>query len=188
MPRHAAPPRTHVLGERSAAFRREFFPEATVEEWNDWRWQLRHRIKDIAGLRRIVKLSVDEEEAVIRMGGGLPVGITPYYAALMNPDDPADPIRVTMIPVTGEFIRTPGEADDPLAEDSHMPVEGLVHRYPDRVLFLVTNFCATYCRLHGHGRPDRRVPFQHSPVSNRDRLHRRASGNPRRPPLRRRSA
>lgn len=146
VPTRRTAPRTHVISERSAAFRRELFSEATTEEWNDWRWQLRHRIKDIAGLRRVVKLSVDEEEAVLRMGGGLPVGITPYYAALMNPDDPADPIRVTMIPVTGEFIRTPGEADDPLAEDTHMPVEGLVHRYPDRVLFLVTNFCATYCR------------------------------------------
>jgi lysine 2,3-aminomutase len=118
----------------------------TRSEWNDWRWQLRLRIRDHKNLARIIRLSVDEEQAVLRLGGHLPVGITPYYASLLNPDDPYDGLRRTMIPITGEFVHTLGEADDPLAEDSHMPVPGLVHRYPDRVLFLVTNFCATYCR------------------------------------------
>ena len=83
---------------------------------------------------------------MIRIGGHLPVGITPYYAALMDRTDPMEPIRRTMIPVESEFVMTRGEADDPLAEDSHMPVPGLVHRYPDRVLFLVTDRCAAYCR------------------------------------------
>jgi lysine 2,3-aminomutase len=100
----------------------------------------------LAGLQRLVKLTDDEAEAVSRMGGHLPVGITPYYAALIDPFDPFDPTRKQMVPVTGEFTQAPGEADDPLAEDEFMPVPGLVHRYPDRVLFLVTNFCATYCR------------------------------------------
>jgi len=135
-----------VLSPRSEQFRRRLYPKVVRSEWNDWRWQLRLRIRDVAGLRRCVRLSLDEEEAVLRLGGHLPVGITPYYAALLAPDDPYDPLRKMMIPTTGEFIATPGEADDPLAEDSHMPVPGLVHRYPDRVLFLVTNFCATYCR------------------------------------------
>jgi lysine 2,3-aminomutase len=135
-----------VISPRSEQFRRHTFAKVTRSEWNDWRWQLRLRIRNVAGLRRIVRLSVDEEEAVLRLGDHLPVGITPYYAALLNPDDPYDPLRKTMIPTTGEFVHTVGEADDPLAEDSHMPVPGLVHRYPDRVLFLVTNFCATYCR------------------------------------------
>ena len=76
----------------------------------------------------------------------MPVGITPHYAALIDPGNPADPLRKMMIPVATEFVQTPGEADDPLGEDGHMVVPGLVHRYPDRVLFLVTNFCATYCR------------------------------------------
>ena len=137
---------THVIGTRSDEFRRRLFPEATVEEWNDWRWQLRHRIRDVQGLQRVVRLSGDEERAMLQLGGHLPVGVTPYYAALMGPDDPTDPMRRQMIPVTNEFATTEGEADDPLAEDSFMPVPGLVHRYPDRVLFLVTNFCATYCR------------------------------------------
>jgi lysine 2,3-aminomutase len=94
----------------------------------------------------VFRLSDEERAAVFQMGGGLPLGITPYYASLMDPDDPNHPTRRTMIPLPGEFIQSPGEADDPLGEDHDSPVPGLVHRYPDRVLFLVTNFCATYCR------------------------------------------
>lgn len=78
--------------------------------------------------------------------GSLPVGITPYYASLMGRDDPAEPLRRTHIPVGAEFLRMPGEADDPLGEDHDTATPGLVHRYPDRVLFLVTGFCSTYCR------------------------------------------
>jgi len=135
-----------AISSRSDVFRRRHFPEATRHDWNDWRWQLRQRIRKLDQLARIIRLSVDEKEAMLRLGGHLPVGITPYYAALMHPHDPDDPVRRMMVPVTSEFVHTPGEDDDPLAEDSHMPVPGLVHRYPDRVLFLVTNFCATYCR------------------------------------------
>jgi lysine 2,3-aminomutase len=135
-----------VIGPRTERFRQRFFGDSTRAEWNDWRWQLRSRIRDLRGLQAILSLTPDEEEAVAKLGGHLPVGITPYYASLMNLDDPADPIRKTMVPVANEFVSTPGEADDPLAEDEFMPVPGLVHRYPDRVLFLVTNFCATYCR------------------------------------------
>ncbi|MCB9858450.1 MAG: KamA family radical SAM protein [Phycisphaerales bacterium] len=134
------------------AFRREFFRDSTVDEWSDWNWQLRKRIRDLAGLERIFGLTDEERAAVQATGGHLPVGITPYYASLIDRNDPADPIRRTMIPLAGEFQTGPGEADDPLAEDSFMPVPGLVHRYPDRVLFLVTNFCATYCRYCTRGR------------------------------------
>ena len=136
----------HIISPNCVWFRRRFFPEATRADWNDWRWQLRNRVRDVSLLGRIVRLSVDEERALLCLGGRLPVGITPYYLSQIDPDNPDDPLRKTMIPLTGEFERAPGEADDPLAEDSHMPVPGLVHRYPDRVLFLVTNFCATYCR------------------------------------------
>jgi len=135
-----------VIGPQSAEFRRRHFPEATETEWSDWRWQLRHRIRDLDGLQRVIRMTEDEETAMTRLGGHLPVGITPYYMALIQPDDPRDPMRKQMVPVMNEFMPTPGEADDPLAEDAFMPVPGLVHRYPDRVLFLVTNFCATYCR------------------------------------------
>ena len=135
-----------VVSERTREFRARFYPETSDSDWNDWRWQLRHRIRDVDGLQRLFALSESERKTVDRIGGRLPVGITPYYASLMDPQDPFEPIRRTMIPVGGELVRGRGEADDPLGEDDDSPVPGLVHRYPDRVLFLVTNFCATYCR------------------------------------------
>lgn len=132
--------------ERSRRFRRRFFPEASAAEWNDWRWQLQNRIRDLAGLARIIQLSEDERSAVARHTGPLPVGITPYYASLISETDPEQPIRRTHIPVNGEYVQGRGEADDPLGEDKSTPVPGVVHRYPDRVLFLSTGFCSTYCR------------------------------------------
>ena len=128
------------------AFRKRFYPEATQAEWNDWRWQLRRRIKDLGELARIIRLSPDEEQAIRQHTGSLPVGITPYYAHLLSETDPAQGIRRTHVPVPGEYFRAPGEADDPLGEDHDAAVPGLVHRYPDRVLFLATGFCSTYCR------------------------------------------
>ncbi len=132
--------------DRSRAFRRRFFPDASQSDWNDWRWQLQHRIRDLRTLAKFIQLSPDEHEAVARHTGPLPVGITPYYASLMSETDAAQPLRRTHIPVNGEYLRTPGEADDPLGEDHDSAVPGLVHRYPDRVLFLATGFCSTYCR------------------------------------------
>ncbi len=132
--------------ERARAFRRRHFPDASSDEWNDWRWQLRHRIRDLGGLTRIFRLSDDERAAVTRHQGPLPVGITPYYASLFSADDPQQALRRTHIPVGDEYLRLSGESDDPLGEDHDAAVPGLVHRYPDRVLFLTTGFCSTYCR------------------------------------------
>lgn len=140
----AAP--THVIGERSAAYRAKFHPDATDAEWNDWKWQLRHRVRDLEGLERVFQLTEEERETVRKLGDRLPVGITPYYAAQCDPTNPRDPLRLTMVPLAGELEQGRGEEDDPLGEDGHMAVPGLVHRYPDRVLFLVSTFCATYCR------------------------------------------
>ncbi len=134
------------IGAKTEFFRRRFFPDTTRSDWNDWRWQLRNRIRTIKTLENIFALSEDERSAVLRHTGALPVGITPYYASLMDTADPQDPLRRTHIPVNGEYIKTPGEADDPLGEDHDMAAPGLVHRYPDRVLFLATGFCSTYCR------------------------------------------
>jgi lysine 2,3-aminomutase len=131
---------------QSRRFQQRFFPDATPAQWNDWRWQVRHRIRDLAELERIVPLTDDERGVIEQIGGRLPVGITPYYASIMDLEDPADPVRVTLVPQGAELLRGPGEADDPLGEDHDSVVPGLVHRYPDRVLFLVTNFCAVYCR------------------------------------------
>lgn len=133
-------------GPEARAFRRRLFPDATPQDWNDWRWQARNRLRTLADLERTFRLTPDERAAVGRHQGALPVGITPYYASLMGRDDPAEPLRRTHIPVGDEYLRSPGEYDDPLGEDAHAPAPGLVHRYPDRVLFLATAFCSTYCR------------------------------------------
>jgi lysine 2,3-aminomutase len=135
-----------TISAASRVFWKRFFPEASRREWNDWRWQLRNRIKDLTALERLMRLTHDERSAILRHRGALPVGISPYYASLLDPRDASQPLRRTVVPVNGEYIRLPGEANDPLGEDAHSPVPGLVHRYPDRVLFLVTGFCAVYCR------------------------------------------
>lgn len=137
---------THVISPRTREFINRAFPGVNDAQWNDWKWQLRNRLRDLPTLEKAFTLSDDERATVRNLDGHLPVGITPYYASLIDPDDPMDPIRRTMIPVRDETFTGPGEDADPLAEDADMPVPGLVHRYPDRVLFLVTSFCATYCR------------------------------------------
>jgi lysine 2,3-aminomutase len=134
------------VGKQARAFQKRFFPEASAADWSDWRWQLRSRIRSLAMLERAFRLSADERDAIERHKGSLPVGITPYYASLLDRENPEDGLRRTHIPVGQEYLRTPGEADDPLGEDHDAAVPGLVHRYPDRVLFLATGFCSTYCR------------------------------------------
>ncbi|GIW90369.1 MAG: L-lysine 2,3-aminomutase [Pirellulaceae bacterium] len=142
---------------RARAFRKRFFPDATESDWNDWRWQARNRIRLLKQVEVMLRLSVEERRALEQGGAMLPVGITPYYMSLLDPEDPQQPLRKTVIPTVHEFVRAPGEADDPLSEDAHSPVPGLVHRYPDRVLLLALDFCSTYCRyctrsrVVGHG-------------------------------------
>jgi lysine 2,3-aminomutase len=105
----------------------------------------------------MIRLSEDERGVMERHGGSLPLAITPYYASLLDGEDALQPVRRTVVPVGGEDLRSAGEEEDPLGEDRDSPVPGLVHRYPDRVLFLVTGFCSTYCRyctrsrMVGHG-------------------------------------
>ena len=116
------------------------------EQWNDWRWQLTHRLSTAEELARVIRLT-PEEEAGLSVPGHFRVEVTPYFASLMDPDDPHCPIRRQVIPTGRELLVGAGEASDSLAEDSHSPVPGLVHRYPDRVLMLVTTQCASYCRF-----------------------------------------
>jgi lysine 2,3-aminomutase len=117
---------------RTRAFRRRHFPEVSNRDWNDWRWQTRHRIRTLAQLEKMLRLSAEEREALVQGGTMLPVGISPYYMSLLDGEDALQPLRRTVVPTLNEFVRTEGEADDPLGEDSHSPVPGLVHRYPDR--------------------------------------------------------
>jgi lysine 2,3-aminomutase len=142
---------------RISAFRRAFFPAATDKEWTDWQWQIRNRIRQLDQLERMLTLSAAERTAVEMSPSKLPVGITPYFMSLLSRDDPNDALRRTVVPTVAEFTHAPEEADDPLGEDEQSPVPGLVHRYPDRVLLLVLDFCSTYCRyctrsrVVGHG-------------------------------------
>lgn len=131
--------------DSSHHFRQEFFPHASREDWNCWRWQMRNRLNTVAELSQIFDLTTAERQALAFPGRPFPVSITPYYASLIE-NRPDDPLRKTMIPVGDEFIRGPGEFSDPLGEDPNSPVPGLVHRYPDRVLFLMTDHCPVYCR------------------------------------------
>lgn len=135
-----------TVSRRSRAFKNTFYPRANLSDWNDWRWQNRNRISTLEELARVVTLTQEEIEAIRRHQGALPVGITPYYASLLDAGNPQQGLRKTVIPVSGESVHTPDEADDPLGEDHDSPVPGLVHRYPDRALLLVTGFCSVYCR------------------------------------------
>ena len=131
---------------RSRIFRTRHYPEITRMEWFDWHWQLRNAIRDVDTLSQILNLSDNERQAMMHHSGALPVSITPYYASLLDPDDSSDPLRRCVVPVVDECLHTTGEDEDPLCEDVDSPVPGIIHRYPDRVLFLVTDTCSTYCR------------------------------------------
>jgi len=118
-------------------------PEAL---WNDWHWQQRERITRLEQLEPVLRLTDDERRAVVESEAEFRMGITPYYAGLMDPDDPTCPIRLQSVPTMGELTIAPSDLEDPLAEERDMPVPGITHRYPDRVLFYTTHNCPVYCR------------------------------------------
>lgn len=126
--------------------RKEFFPEVTDEQWNDWHWQVKNRIETLDQLKRYITLTKDEEEGVRESLKSIRMAITPYYLSLIDPDNPHCPIRKQSVPSIEELYRSPADLVDPLHEDGDAPVPGLTHRYPDRVLFLITDQCAMYCR------------------------------------------
>lgn len=119
---------------------------ATETEWCDPVWQLRHSFCTAEQLRSVLSLTPEEEEALQQAGHRLAVRVTPYFLSLIDPQNPRDPLRLQVIPRGGELLRYPEEMEDPCGEDQDMRVPGLVHRYPDRVLLLCTDRCATYCR------------------------------------------
>ncbi|MFZ6020532.1 MAG: lysine 2,3-aminomutase [Chloroflexota bacterium] len=121
------------------------YADVPDEKWNDWRWQLSNRLNTVEDFEKLFKLT-DSEIKALNTQGLFRVEITPYFASLINPDDPNDPIRLQVIPKAEEIVPFTGMMEDSLAEDRHSPVPGLVHRYPDRVLMLVTTQCASYCR------------------------------------------
>jgi lysine 2,3-aminomutase len=123
-----------------------FWPDVLPALWNDWKWQLKNRVTTLPAVERHLRLSRDERAGILLSGNKLALAVTPHFFNLIEPDNPECPIRRQVIPQIEETVRSPLEMADPCGEDSHMPVPGLVHRYPDRVLFLVTDRCASYCR------------------------------------------
>ena len=121
------------------------YQDVPDEKWNDWRWQLSRRLNSVEDFEKVITLTESERKA-LNAQGLFRVEITPYFVSLIDPDDPMDPVRRQVIPTAGEILPFTGMMEDSLAEDRHSPVPGLVHRYPDRVLMLVTTQCASYCR------------------------------------------
>jgi lysine 2,3-aminomutase len=115
-------------------------------DWEDWHWQIKNRICTKDALSQVIKFTAEEEKGIDKAKDRLSMAITPYWATLMDPEDPNCPIRRQAVPVAQEFVVAPHEMTDPCAEDRDSPAPHLVHRYPDRVLLLSTDHCAMYCR------------------------------------------
>ena len=126
--------------------RKELFPNVTDEQWNDWKWQVKNRIETYEELSKYFTFSPEEAEGIKKALAKFRMAITPYYLSLIDPNDPYDPIRRQAIPQGAECNIAPADLNDPLHEDEDSPAPGLTHRYPDRVLFLITDMCSMYCR------------------------------------------
>jgi len=136
--------------ERKVEEVKESIPSAwkgiSEKEWNDWRWQLRHRVTKLEQLQEILQLIPEEIEGIKQSKGRLALAVTPYFVSIMDSSNPNCPIRRQAVPRIEECHLSKNDMVDPCGEDKNSPVSGLVHRYPDRVLLLVTDQCATYCR------------------------------------------
>ncbi|MEI7704818.1 MAG: KamA family radical SAM protein [Deltaproteobacteria bacterium] len=137
---------TQQLATRFPPGPRSIWRDEPDAHWNDWHWQQRERITRVDQLEKVIRLTDDERRAAVETDADFHMGITPYYASLMDPDDPHCPVRLQSVPTMGETIVAAADLDDPLAEERDMPVRGITHRYPDRVLFYVTHNCPVYCR------------------------------------------
>jgi lysine 2,3-aminomutase len=118
----------------------------TEDQWNDWHWQVDNRLTTVDQIQQVVDLTPEEKADIEKVMRGFRVGITPYYASLMDPSDPRCPVRMQAVPTLAETHRSEADMMDPLHEDEDSPAPGLTHRYPDRVLFLITDQCSMYCR------------------------------------------
>lgn len=136
-----------------------------TDNWSDWRWQMQHRLQSAEELSQYISLTDDEKRKIQAACDVFPMSITPYYASLINKEDPRCPVRMQCIPNVQELIEGHGDMDDPLHEDSDSPVPGLTHRYPDRVLLLVTNECSMYCR---HCTRKRKVGDQNTCITDKN--------------------
>ncbi len=124
----------------------KYFPNVTDEEWNNWHWQVKNRITTVEDLQKYIELDKEELEIIENVLGQFRMAITPYYLTLINPENKYDPVRLQAVPMVDEMHIGQHDLDDPLHEDGDSVVPGLTHRYPDRVLFLITDMCSMYCR------------------------------------------
>ena len=134
-----------MINRRFVSKKAPAYADVPDEKWNSWRWQLSNRINSADEFEKIIPLSESERKA-LSAADLFRVDITPYFISLIDPDDPHDPVRRQVVPTEAEMVPFTSMMEDSLSEDRHSPVPGLVHRYPDRVLMLVTTQCATYCR------------------------------------------
>ena len=132
--------------EFRAAPRGRPWTETPTELWNSWIWQQQNRVRRMDQLEAVIDVTQEERDAFDKSSELFNMAITPYYASLMDPTNPDCPIRLQSVPKMGELTIAPGEMEDPLAEESNMPVPGITHRYPDRVLFYTTHHCPVFCR------------------------------------------
>lgn len=144
----------------------ELWKNVSQEAWNDWKWQVRNRITTVEELKQVVNLTEIEEENIGETLKKFRMGITPYYASLMDKDNPECPVRQQAIPTILETHLGVADMEDPLHEDTDSPVPGLTHRYPDRVLMLITDQCSMYCRHCTR----RRFAGQHDSAMGMDRI------------------
>ncbi len=133
-------------GKLGKSRRNGLFQDVPEEKWNDWHWQVANRLETVEALNKYIKLTKEEQEGIRDCLRTLRMAVTPYYLSLIDLENPQDPVRKQAIPTGLELQRAEADLWDPLHEDTDSPVKGLTHRYPDRVLFLVTDMCAMYCR------------------------------------------
>lgn len=126
--------------------RKKYFPDVTDDEWNSWHWQVKNRITTVEDLKKYIELDEEELDIINNVLGQFRMAITPYYLTLINPENKKDPVRLQAVPMVDEMNVGLHDLDDPLHEDGDSVVPGLTHRYPDRVLFLITDMCSMYCR------------------------------------------
>ncbi len=155
------------LNNRYLERKAKYFPTVTDAQWNDWHWQVRNRITSVEDLKKYIPLTDKEESQIAAVLGKFRMAITPYYLCLIDPENPNCPIRQQAIPSVMEMTIGKNDMLDPLDEDIDSPVPGLTHRYPDRVLFLITDMCSMYCRHCTR----RRFAGQHDHESSQERIN-----------------
>lgn len=135
-----------VTNDKYLERKQKYFPDVKESDWNDWHWQIKNRLRFTKDLEKYLPLTEQEAKDMDNLLSKFRMSITPYYLCLIDPDNPDCPIRKQAVPSISELHISKHDMLDPLAEDTDSPVPGLTHRYPDRVLFLITDMCSMYCR------------------------------------------